>query len=59
MDINDLRAAVTLISFIAFMGICWWALSARRSAAFKEAASLPLNDDKPYSQNTNTGAGHE
>jgi cytochrome c oxidase cbb3-type subunit 4 len=47
MDINDLRAIVTVLSFIAFAGICWWAFSSKRTAAFDEAARLPLDDDLP------------
>jgi cytochrome c oxidase cbb3-type subunit 4 len=43
-DINDLRAAVTLASFIAFLGIVAWAWSRSRRQAFDEAARLPLAD---------------
>lgn len=42
MDINTLRAAVTLLSFIAFAGIVVWALSRRNQADFDEAAMLPF-----------------
>lgn len=45
MDIQDLRSIVTVMSFIAFMGIVWWAYSAPRKAAFDEAARLLLDDD--------------
>jgi cytochrome c oxidase cbb3-type subunit IV len=42
LSINDLRAAVTLLSFISFGGIVVWALSKRNQAAFNEAAMLPF-----------------
>lgn len=46
MDINDLRSIVTVVSFITFLGIVFWAWSGRRKAAFDEAARLPLEDDE-------------
>lgn len=42
MDINDLRAWVTLLSFAVFAGIVVWAWSARNRKAFEEAANLPF-----------------
>jgi cytochrome c oxidase cbb3-type subunit 4 len=45
MDINDLRAAITVASFIAFIGIVWWAYSARRKNAFDRAARSILQED--------------
>jgi cytochrome c oxidase cbb3-type subunit IV len=47
MDANDLRAAWTLLSFLAFVGIAIWAYSGRRKKHFEEAARLPLEDDQP------------
>ena len=47
MDVNDMRAAWTLLSFLAFVGIAVWAYSGRRKARFEEAARLPLDDDHP------------
>ena len=48
MDINDLRALFTVLAFIAFIGIVWWAYSDRRKATYEEAAMLPLDDDSPF-----------
>ena len=45
MDVNPLRAAVTVITFILFLGIVVWTLSKRRSAEFEEAANLPFGQD--------------
>jgi cytochrome c oxidase cbb3-type subunit 4 len=45
MDVNTLRAAVTVVTFILFLGIVVWTLSKRRSAEFEEAANLPFGQD--------------
>jgi cytochrome c oxidase cbb3-type subunit IV len=45
MDINVIRSIVTVLSFAAFLGIVWWAWSAKRKAAFDEAANLPFAED--------------
>ncbi|MBI3525636.1 MAG: cbb3-type cytochrome c oxidase subunit 3 [Betaproteobacteria bacterium] len=46
MDINDLRSVVTVVSFVMFIGIVWWAYSDKRKPAFDEAALLPFSDDE-------------
>jgi cytochrome c oxidase cbb3-type subunit 4 len=40
MDINDLRVVITVLAFIAFLGIVFWAFSRKRD--FEEAAKLPF-----------------
>lgn len=45
MDINDLRAIITVLAFASFIGIVAWAWSGRRKAAFEEAARLPLDEE--------------
>ncbi|MBC7622288.1 MAG: cbb3-type cytochrome c oxidase subunit 3 [Aeromicrobium sp.] len=45
MDLTTLRSAVTLLSFLVFVGIVYWALSAKNKARFDEAANLPFLDD--------------
>jgi cytochrome c oxidase cbb3-type subunit IV len=45
LDINTLRSAVTVLSFIAFIGILYWTLSKRHTADFAEAAKLPFDQD--------------
>ena len=45
MDINDLRSLFTVLIFGIFIGIVWWAYSARRKSSFDAAAQLPLDDD--------------
>ncbi len=44
MDVNILRIVVTLLSFVAFIGIVRWALSRKNAQAFDEAAQLPFLD---------------
>jgi cytochrome c oxidase cbb3-type subunit 4 len=45
MDVNDLRAATTVISFAIFIGIMVWAFSRRNKEDFEAAAKLPLDQD--------------
>ena len=45
MDVNTLRSAVTVVTFIFFIGIVVWALSKLRTAEFEEAAQLPFGQD--------------
>jgi len=45
MDINDLRVGVTLLSFVVFGAIAWWAWSGRNRERFAEAAMLPFADE--------------
>ena len=46
MDVNDLRIGVTVLSFIAFMGIVAWALSRKNAAGFADAAQLPFRESE-------------
>lgn len=56
MDINDIRSVITVLAMTLFAGIVWWAYSDRRSAAFDEAARIPLDDDLPLSGQEITGS---
>ena len=46
MDVNDLRAALTLLSLVAFIGVIAWACSRRNRKRFDDAANLPFADDE-------------
>ena len=46
MDLNDLRAVITLLSFVAFIGLIGWVWSRRNKKRFDEAANLPFADDE-------------
>ena len=54
-DLNDLRSIVTVLTFIAFVGIVWWAYSERQKSGYEEAARMPLDDDTPF---VHEGGGH-
>jgi cytochrome c oxidase cbb3-type subunit 4 len=59
MDINDLRSITTVLMLAFFVGIVWWAYSAKSKAAFEEAGRLPLDDDElDVVQHERRGAGH-
>lgn len=45
MDLTTLRSAVTLLSFLVFAGIVYWAWRAQNKVRFDEAANLPFLDD--------------
>lgn len=45
MDINVVREVVTVVCFLAFLGIVFWAYSGRNKQSFDAAARLPLDDD--------------
>ena len=44
-DVNTLRSLATVASFVAFVGIVWWAWSRGGSSDFIEAANLPFEQD--------------
>jgi cytochrome c oxidase cbb3-type subunit 4 len=45
MDLNDLRALWTVLSFVAFVAIAAWAYSSARKPHFERAARLPLDEE--------------
>ena len=45
MDINILRSIVTVVAFVVFIGIVFWAWSRRNKERFDEAARLPFEQD--------------
>ena len=45
MDVNDLRTAVTVLSFACFAGIVVWAWSRKNRSRFDEAAQLPFQGE--------------
>ena len=47
MDVNDLRSLVTVLTFMIFVAIVWWAYSGKRKQAFDAAALLPFSADEP------------
>lgn len=45
MDVNSLRAILTLACFLIFVAIVGWAWSGAQRKRFDEAARLPLEED--------------
>lgn len=56
MDINDLRALITLLLFIAFIGIVWWAYSSKHKRSFDVAANSVFDEDEDEDDDA-TGRG--
>jgi len=46
MDINDLRAFITVATFLCFLGICWWAYRRPNKSRFEQDSLLPFADDE-------------
>ena len=44
MDMNTVRILVTVVSFIAFLGVIWFAIHPGNKRRFEEAAQLPIDD---------------
>jgi cytochrome c oxidase cbb3-type subunit 4 len=46
MDINDFRGLITLVTMLAFGGVCWWAYSSRNRSRFEYDAMFPIADER-------------
>jgi len=55
---TDARSVITVVSFVTFLGIIWWAYSGRRKEAFAEAANLPFADEHEYMNTSETEKHH-
>jgi len=45
VDKGDWLGLATLLAFVAFLAVCFWAYSGKQKKAFDEAAQLPFADD--------------
>ncbi|HTT36302.1 MAG TPA: cbb3-type cytochrome c oxidase subunit 3 [Burkholderiales bacterium] len=45
MDLTSVRAVLTVVMLVVFVGIVMWAYSSRRKKEFDEAARSVLDDD--------------
>ncbi len=61
MDMNVLREAATVVSFLTFLGILLWTVHPAQRARFEEAANAPLEDedDLTLSPTLSQGRGSE
>lgn len=50
MDINSLRAIVTLLVFVTFIAICVMVFSRKRKAYYDAAAQLPFDESDDWQQ---------
>lgn len=49
MDANNfIGSVVTVVFFITFIGIIWWAYGNSRKARFEEDGQIPFEDDDVY-----------
>jgi cytochrome c oxidase cbb3-type subunit 4 len=48
MQGNDLQGYITLITFLTFLGICWWAYRSGNRQRFEQDAMLPFLDDPEF-----------
>ena len=49
MDASILQTVWTVIAFVFFVGVVFWAWSGKRKKSFDEAARMALDDDKAVS----------
>jgi len=45
MDQGIVGSIFTVIVFVSFIGVVWWAFSSRNKKKFDEAANLPFADE--------------
>ena len=55
MDIGLFRGVLTVVLFLAFIGMWVWAWSSKRRSDFEQAANLPLEDVQPTVENAGSG----
>jgi cytochrome c oxidase cbb3-type subunit 4 len=53
MDQGTIGTIFTLVVFISFIGVVWWAFSRRNTKRFEEAANLPFADEEQQQADTN------
>lgn len=51
MDINDFRTLATVLVFVSFLSIVWWAYGPSRKTYFDQAAQLPFDADDEQQNN--------
>lgn len=62
MDSGKLQAIITLLTFVTFIGICWWAYRAGNKQRFEQDALLPFLDEPRVgasADSSRAGAGGE
>lgn len=55
MDLNYVRAILTLLGLVGFIAIVVWAYSKGARKGFKEASELPFADDEEAKRSVDRG----
>jgi cytochrome c oxidase cbb3-type subunit 4 len=55
MDLNDVRAVLTVLGLVGFIAIAVWAYSKGARKGFKEASELPFADDEEAKRSADRG----
>lgn len=50
MDINDVRSLFTVVFFIGFIGVVWWAFGPKRKQHFDDQGQIPFEDDQHHKE---------
>ncbi|WP_461480922.1 cbb3-type cytochrome oxidase subunit 3 [Porticoccus sp.] len=59
MDQGTLQGIGTVLTLIAFLGVCWWAYSGRNKKGFEEASKLPFADEQSPSREDERSSSQE
>lgn len=59
MDVNDIRGIAIVLIMISFLGVCFWAFSAKNKKRFDEAKQLPFADDDINNDSQQEKSNHE
>ncbi|MBV1916055.1 MAG: cbb3-type cytochrome c oxidase subunit 3 [Pseudomonadales bacterium] len=46
MNTIELQSLSTVLAFVSFVAVCYWAYSSKRKGRFDEDAFLPFDDDE-------------
>jgi cytochrome c oxidase cbb3-type subunit 4 len=46
MGMGEIRGLITVITFVTFLAICWWAYRSANRQRFEQDALMPFLDDE-------------
>ena len=58
-DLGILRGAITLVTLLTFLGICWWAYRPENRDRFEEDGLLAFGEDEPDRSKPPQSASHD
>jgi cytochrome c oxidase cbb3-type subunit 4 len=60
LSMGDVRGVIAAITFITFLGICWWAYRGANRERFEQDAMMPfLDDDSAADLGARTAEGED